>query len=118
MVRFNPDRVRMFGTKSFTGTITDDMRLGRPTAQRFDDISRDLSAERIPRMDGDWIFYSIQGRQAESDADAYRANPLWRKLGTVRAGHAVRVDDDPWYLNAGPTAARVVLDDIVTHLGG
>jgi len=117
MVRFNPDRVRMFGAKSFTGTIADDMGLGRPKSQRFDDISQDLSGERIPEMDGDWIFYSIQGRPGTTDAGTYLSNPLWKKLDAVRAGHTVTVDDDPWYLNAGPTAARVVLDDITEHLG-
>ncbi|MEU0922964.1 ABC transporter substrate-binding protein [Streptomyces malaysiensis] len=117
MVRFNPDRVRMFGKKSFTGTIADDMGLGRPESQRFDDISQDLSGERIPRMDGDWIFYSVQGRPGKTDAATYLSNPLWKKLGAVRGGHIVKVDDDPWYLNAGPTAARVVLRDITEHLG-
>ncbi|AQW48005.1 ABC transporter substrate-binding protein [Streptomyces violaceusniger] len=117
MVRFNPDRVRMFGKKSFTGTIADDMGLGRPKSQRFDDISQDLSGERIPQMDGDWIFYSVQGRPGKTDAATYLSNPLWKKLGAVRAGHTVKVDDDPWYLNAGPTAARVVLRDITERLG-
>ena len=31
-------------------------------------------------------------------------------MKAVEAGHAVKVDDDPWYLNAGPTAARLVVD--------
>jgi iron complex transport system substrate-binding protein len=26
------------------------------------------------------------------------------------------VDDDPWYLNAGPTAARVVVRQLSEHL--
>ncbi|MEV5779188.1 hypothetical protein AB0L49_49950 [Streptomyces antimycoticus] len=39
------------------------------------------------------------------------------EAGRGRAGHTVTVDDDPWYLNAGPTAARVVLRDITEHLG-
>lgn len=117
MVRFTPDRVRMFGAKSFTGTIADDMGLGRPASQTFDGISQDLSGERIPEMDGDWIFTSVQGRPGKTDAGAYLSNPLWKKLDAVRAGHTVTVDDDPWYLNAGPTAARVVLRDITAHIG-
>ncbi|BBJ38931.1 hypothetical protein SSPO_016490 [Streptomyces antimycoticus] len=40
-----------------------------------------------------------------------------RPEGAVRAGHTVTVDGDPWYLNAGPTAARVVLRDITERLG-
>ncbi|MFI0776688.1 hypothetical protein [Streptomyces sp. NPDC021212] len=48
----------------------------------------------------------------------YPRDALSKKLDAVRAGHTVTVDDDPWYLNAGPTAARVVLHDITEHLGG
>ena len=38
---------------------------------------------------------------------------LWESLKAVGAGHAVKVDDDPFFLNAGPTAARVVREQIV-----
>jgi iron complex transport system substrate-binding protein len=30
----------------------------------------------------------------------------------------VLVDDDPWYLNAGPTAARIVLTGLEAALAG
>ncbi len=60
-------------------------------------------------MDGDWIFYSVQGAAEKTDAAKVVGGAIWSRLDAVRAGHAVVVDDDPWYLNAGPTAAMLVL---------
>ncbi|WP_093781981.1 iron-siderophore ABC transporter substrate-binding protein [Streptomyces sp. yr375] len=117
MVRFTPDRARMFGVSSFTGSIAVDMGLARPKPQQFNDISEDISAEKIDTADGDWIFYSVQGDAAKTDAASVVAGPLWKGMGAVRAGHAVQVDDDPWYLNAGPTAARLVVTELADRLG-
>jgi iron complex transport system substrate-binding protein len=39
-------------------------------------------------------------------------------MKAVGAGHAVKVDDDPWYLNAGPTAARLVVRQLSTDIAG
>ncbi|MFG2964068.1 ABC transporter substrate-binding protein [Streptomyces sp. NPDC048288] len=116
MVRFTPDRTRMFGVSSFTGSIAVDMGLSRPASQRFNAISQDISAEKVDTADGDWIFYSVQGDAAKTDAATVLAGPLWKSLKAVEAGHAVQVDDDPWYLNAGPTAARLVVRQLAEHL--
>ncbi|MFJ9024001.1 ABC transporter substrate-binding protein [Streptomyces sp. NPDC102259] len=118
MVRFTPDRTRMFGVSSFTGSIAVDMGLSRPKSQRFNAISQDISAEKIDTADGDWIFYSVQGDASGTDAASTVAGPLWKGMGAVGAGHAVQVDDDPWYLNAGPTAARLVVAELADNLGG
>ncbi|QNP70541.1 iron-siderophore ABC transporter substrate-binding protein [Streptomyces roseirectus] len=116
MIRFTPDRTRMFGVSSFTGSLAVDMGLARPASQRFKAISQDISSEKIDTADGDWIFYSVQGDPAKTDAASTTAGPLWKGMKAVKAGHAVRVDDDPWYLNAGPTAARLVIDELAEHL--
>ncbi|MFJ2651497.1 ABC transporter substrate-binding protein [Streptomyces sp. NPDC087420] len=117
MVRFTSDRTRMFGVSSFTGSIAVDMGLGRPGAQRFNAISEDISAERIDLADGDWIFYSVQGDPGKTDSGSVLAGPLWKSMKGVKAGHAVKVDDDPWYLNAGPTAARIVVKQLADTIG-
>jgi iron complex transport system substrate-binding protein len=117
MVRFTPDRTRMFGVSSFTGSIAVDMGLKRPASQRFTAISEDIGPESIDVADGDWIFYSVQGDPDKTDAGSVLAGPLWKSMKAVGAGHAVRVDDDPWYLNAGPTAARLVVRQLAEHLG-
>ncbi|MFG2797700.1 iron-siderophore ABC transporter substrate-binding protein [Streptomyces pseudovenezuelae] len=117
MVRFTPDRTRMFGVSSFTGSLAVDMGLSRPKSQQFHAISQDIGAESIDTADGDWIFYSVQGDAAGTDAASVVAGPLWKSMKAVRAGHAVRVDDDPWYLNAGPSAARLVISRLADTVG-
>lgn len=37
-------------------------------------------------------------------------------MSSSTEGHIVTVDDDPWYLNAGPTAATIVLDGLSESL--
>jgi iron complex transport system substrate-binding protein len=115
-VRFNTGRARMFGIPSFTGSIAWDAGLDRPESQTFDETSQDLSEELIAAADADWLFYSIQGAAEETPAGSFLANPLWANLRAVRDDHVVVVEDDPWYLSAGPTAARVVLDTLVRTL--
>jgi iron complex transport system substrate-binding protein len=117
MVRFTPDRTRMFGVSSFTGSIAVDMGLARPESQRFNAISQDIGAESIDTADGDWIFYSVQGDASRTDAASVVAGPLWTSMRAVTAGQAVKVDDDPWYLNAGPSAARLVISQLADRIG-
>jgi iron complex transport system substrate-binding protein len=117
MLRFTPDRTRMFGVSSFTGSIAVDMGLSRPKSQQFKAISQDIGAESIDTADGDWIFYSVQGDASKTDAGSVLAGPLWKSMKAVEAGRAVKVDDDPWYLNAGPTAARLVIKQLTDTIG-
>ncbi|MFJ2114744.1 MULTISPECIES: ABC transporter substrate-binding protein [unclassified Streptomyces] len=113
-LRLNGDRLRIFGVPSFTGGIAEDAGLGRPGSQRFDDISEDISNERLDRADADWIFYGVQG--AGTGATALTRAPLWPTLSAVAGGTAVAVDDDVFYLNTGPTAARDVLTVLKKHI--
>jgi iron complex transport system substrate-binding protein len=117
-LRVTADRTRVFGVASFAGFIAWDAGLQRPPAQRFDATSKDLSPEELQLADADRIFYSVQGTAAEAPVaeSATIANPLWKALPAVRDGRAVLVDDDPWYLNAGPTAARLVLAELTAAL--
>ncbi|MDQ0908019.1 iron complex transport system substrate-binding protein [Streptomyces canus] len=117
MVRFTPDRTRMFGVSSFTGSIAVDMGLSRPKSQQFNAISEDIGAESVDTADGDWIFYSVQGDASKTDAGSVVAGPLWKSMKAVTAGQAVKVDDDPWFLNAGPSAARLVISQLADSLG-
>jgi iron complex transport system substrate-binding protein len=43
--------------------------------------------------------------------------PVWRGIPAVAAGRVTEVDDDVWYLNAGPVAARTVLEGLSAALG-
>jgi iron complex transport system substrate-binding protein len=121
IVRFAPGRNRMFGISSFPGSVAADIGLGRPASQRFPAQMQDLSDEQVNQVEATWIFYATLGHKAgkqRPDAGTAPSGQLWTRLRAVNAGHAVPIDDDSWYLNAGPTAARAVLNDIAaaTHV--
>ena len=103
------DRTRIMGVPSFAGGIAQDLGLGRPASQQFDDTSQDISAEQIDLADADHVFYAGIGQGQAFIEDA----PLWSTLDAVAAGHTTAVDYDPWFTNAGPVAARLVQDEIV-----
>ncbi|WP_082521169.1 iron-siderophore ABC transporter substrate-binding protein [Rhodococcus sp. Leaf278] len=112
-VRFTADRARVFGVPSFAGYIAWDAGLARPESQQFDKTSQDFSEEEIQLANADWVFVSSQDADADS---SYTTNPLWTGMSAATENHIVRVDDDPWYLNAGPTAATIVLDGLKSAL--
>lgn len=110
LLRKNGEKLRVFGPLSFAGSVVADMGLQRPDTQQFKDgVSHELSSETLDQADGEWLFYAVQGGKDEE----LTGQALWESLKAVGAGHAVKVDDDPFYLNAGPTAARFVRDQIV-----
>jgi iron-siderophore transport system substrate-binding protein len=59
----------------------------------------------------------VQGDASKTDAASVVAGPLWKSMKAVGAGQAVKVDDDPWYLNAGPSAARLVISRLADTVG-
>jgi iron complex transport system substrate-binding protein len=107
-VQANAARNRTMGVLSFTGSIAEDAGLQRPPAQRFAGNSQDISNELLDQADADWIFYGAR----EKSLSSLTGSPLWPRLRGVAQKHAVRVDLDPFYLNAGPLAARTVLDTL------
>lgn len=109
LLRKNGDRLRIFGTISFAGSVLADMGAARPEGQQFtDDVSQDISKEELDKADGGWLLYGVQG----GDASELTSLDLWPALQAVSSDHAVQVDDDPFFLNAGPTAARTVLTKV------
>jgi len=113
-LRKNADRTRVFGVASFSGSVAEDAGLARPESQRFtDDTSVDISSEQLDQADADWIFYGVQG----GDDSQLTSLPLWPTLTAAEDEQAVAVDDDVFYLNVGPTAARGVLSQLETSLG-
>lgn len=113
LLRRNGDKLRVFGPLSFAGSVVADLGLARPDTQRFtDDVSQGISSENLDVADGDWLFYGVQG----GDETELTGEPLWDGLTAVAAGRAVEVDGDTFFLNAGPTAARTVLDQVASSL--
>jgi iron complex transport system substrate-binding protein len=110
-LRITATRVRVFGVPSFVGSIAEDAGLPRPQAQSFGATSRDISSEQLGEADGGHIFYGVQGGTSE-----LIGSDVWSRIPGVAGGHATSVDDDVWYLNAGPVAARLVLDGLASAL--
>lgn len=109
LLRKDSERLRIFGPISFAGSVLADMGAARPSTQTFtDDVSQEISAEQLDQADGDWLLYGVQG----GDASQLTSADLWPALRAVDADHAVQVDDDPFFLNAGPTAARLVMTKV------
>ncbi len=107
-LRQNSDRTRIWGVSSFVGSICEDAGLARPEPQQIDKTSVDISAEQLDQANGDWLFYSVQG----GDTSALTSEALWETLEPVANNRAVEVDDEMFFINAGITAARGVVETI------
>ncbi|CAM2996280.1 iron-siderophore ABC transporter substrate-binding protein [Propionibacterium acidifaciens] len=107
------DRTRVYGLASFPGSLAEDAGLSRPDSQRFEDTSQDIDDESLDQADADWIFYGVQS----GDGSEVTSLPLWGTLGAVSNDQAVQVDNDPFYLNAGPTAAATAMAVLKEHIG-
>ncbi|MEE1738498.1 iron-siderophore ABC transporter substrate-binding protein [Streptomyces sp. BE147] len=116
MVRYLPDKIRLYARASFIGTILEDAGLPRPENQQIDDLAAEISPEKIDEADADWIFTGVYGDVKATKRDTAQANPLWKNLKAVKAGQAKDVSDETWYLGLGVTAADLVLDDLRADL--
>lgn len=111
-LRITANRIRIFGVSSFTGSIAQDAGLPRPSAQTFEATSQDISLEQLATADAGLVCYGVQG-----GTSPVLGSDLWRAVPAVAGGRARAVDDDVWYLNAGPVAARSVLSGLAAALG-
>ncbi|MFG3493879.1 ABC transporter substrate-binding protein [Streptomyces sp. NPDC047928] len=116
MVRYLPDRIRLYARASFIGTILEDTGLPRPKNQQVEDLATEVSPENIDQADADWIFTGVYGDPKKTKRDTAQANPLWKNLKAVKSGQAIDVPDETWYLGLGVTAADKILDDLRGHL--
>ncbi|MEB3959697.1 iron-siderophore ABC transporter substrate-binding protein [Streptomyces kunmingensis] len=116
MLRYMPDRIRLYAKASFIGTILDDAGIPRPKNQQVNDLATEISPEKIDSADADWIFTGVYGDAKKTQRASAEDNPLWKKLGAVKNGQAEDVPDETWYLGLGVTAAGEVIEDLRTHL--
>ncbi|MFE1956217.1 ABC transporter substrate-binding protein [Streptomyces sp. NPDC059524] len=112
MLRYMPDRIRLYAKASFIGTILDDAGIPRPKNQQIDDLAAEISPEKIDSADADWIFTGVYGDAKKTQRSSAEDNPLWKNLKAVKDGQAKDVPDETWYLGLGVTAAHEVLNDL------
>jgi iron complex transport system substrate-binding protein len=116
LLRFMPDRIRLYGNLSMIGVVLRDVGLPRPANQDIEDLAAEISPERISEADADWIFYSSYGPRDGTAEGSVVGGELWNRLGAVQRGTARPVDDEVWFLGLGPIGASRVLDDLQAFL--
>jgi iron complex transport system substrate-binding protein len=116
LLRFMPDRIRLYANLSFIGVILRDIGLPRPPNQDVQELAAEISQERIADADADWIFYSSYGPPDRTAEQAVVGGELWNRLGAVQRGTARPVDDEVWFLGLGPTGAFRALEDLQEFL--
>lgn len=112
LVRFMPDRLRLYADKSLIGVILQDAGLARPQNQQLDDLAVEISPENISEADGSVIFYSSYGSPDATGESAVVDSAGWKALPAVAEGKAFRVNDDIWFLGLGPTGAQLIVDEL------
>jgi len=118
LVRFRPGDIRLYGNLSFIGVILKDIGLPRPKVQDIKELALEISQENIGQADGDWIFYSSYGKPDATAENTVVNGKIWKGLSAVKAGKAVRVDDEVWFLGLGPIGAMATLNDLEKLLAG
>ncbi len=116
LLRFMPERIRLYGNFSMVGVVLSDVGLPRPANQDIDELATEISPERISEADADWIFYSSYGPKDGTAEGSVTGGELWNRLGAVQRGTARPVDDEVWFLGLGPIGASRVLDDLQAFL--
>lgn len=120
MVRFSPNRTRIYYKDTFSGLALGQIGFQRPAAQDKDEFATEVTKERIPEMEGDRIFYfsdDLDSDEASANLDEWLNDPLWLNLEAVKAGKAQRVSEVIWNNAGGIYAAHLMLDDIETIYG-
>lgn len=120
LVRFSPNRTRIYYKDTFAGLALGQIGFQRPTAQDKNAFAEEVTKERIPEMEGDRIFYfssDLNGDEAKANLDEWLNDPLWLNLEGVKAGKAQRVSEIIWNTAGGIYAAHLMLDEIETIYG-
>ncbi|AKE41784.1 Iron siderophore binding protein [Corynebacterium kutscheri] len=112
LVRFMPERIRLYANKSLIGVILKDAGIARPANQDIDELAAEISPETIDEAEGSVIFYSSYGKPDATGQDAIVNGAAWKNLSAVKNGQAYEVNDDVWFLGLGPTGAMQIVDDL------
>ncbi|PCC45297.1 ABC transporter substrate-binding protein [Brevibacterium aurantiacum] len=115
LVRFMPQRLRLYGNKSLIGVILDDAGLARPKAQDVEELAVEISPENLDQAGGDYVFYTSYGDPDATGETAALSGSQWKSLSAVEDDRAFRVDDDVWFLGLGPIGAGQIVDDLEGH---
>lgn len=116
LVRFMPERLRLYGNKSLIGVILDDAGLARPQAQDIAELAVEISPENLDQAGGDYVFYTSYGDPEATGETTALSGSQWTGLPAVEDDRAFRVKDDVWFLGLGPIGAGQIVDDLDGYL--
>ena len=116
LLRFMPEKIRLYANKSLIGVILADAGFSRPDNQNIDDLAAEISAENLADADSDWLFYTSYGTPEATGEKAAVEGPLWGQMQAVKEGQAIRGNDDVWFLGPGPTGANQIPEDLRGYL--
>ncbi|MFD7662959.1 ABC transporter substrate-binding protein [Streptomyces sp. NPDC059788] len=110
---------RVYGCRSYIGTILDDIGTGPTGVVRDarDGMMIEVGAEQMNKADADAVFYSAYGSPEKSKESQITGGALWKNMKAVRNGRTFRVDDQLWIQGIGYTAADKILDQLQEKLG-
>lgn len=123
IVRFLPNGARIYYKDSFSGVVLDQLGFNRPASQQKNELTDDVTKERIPEMDGDILFYFVwEDNPGESKgkktAEEWMKDPLWHNLNAVKQSKVHEVSDATWNTSGGILAANLMVDELVKLVGG
>lgn len=116
LVRFMPERLRLYGNKSLIGVILDDAGLVRPKIQDIAELAVEISPENLNQADGDYVFYTSYGDPEATGETTAISGSQWSGMHAVKDDRAFRVEDDVWFLGLGPIGAERIVEDLDGYL--
>ncbi|MDH6108953.1 iron complex transport system substrate-binding protein [Kitasatospora sp. MAP12-15] len=117
VVRFVAGPTRLYQKASFSGTVLQDVGLGRPASQDVDGSMLDVSAEQIDKADADLVFVTVADDPSKTQQSQVQSTPVWKSLNAVRNNHVFNVPDETWMSGIGVQAADQMLGDIAKAAG-
>lgn len=118
IVRFLPDGARIYYKNSFSGVVLEQLGFNRPASQQKDELTDDVTKERIPEMDGDILFYFVWEdnpgeTKGQKTAQEWMKDPLWLNLNAAKQSKVHEVSDAIWNTSGGILAANLMVDELV-----
>ncbi len=117
LLRPRKDRVSVYLSPSYTGSVAAYFGVKRPEwQQRDDDFNFNVTDEQIDQLDGDMII--LFGRESEKQYfdEKIKANPLWNTLKAVQNDQVHQANWIVWLSGHGIHAVNLMLDDLISFL--
>jgi iron complex transport system substrate-binding protein len=121
VVQLTDTTMRVYGVKTFPGSVLTDVGVDRPVTQRFTDkpyieigiTDTDLADNPdLSIADGDIVYLSFDSPTARDRAPVVLESDAWKKLGATRDNRVFAVNNEVWQTGEGIVAARGMLADL------